>query len=439
MKKIAVVVPGIMGSELWWDNKLIWPGPVTSLVLPYNKMADLLRPDLKVGDLIRSYSFSAQYETLIADLHACGYDAQFVCPYDWRKPNEQAAARLADLLDKTIAAHADAEVSLIAHSMGGLVSRYYLESGAYAGRPGFAAVRRLITLGTPHNGAPLALTAALGMERRLFLNAKQVRDLVSKDDFPSLYQLLPPPGEPFCWDDHPKAEFLPVDVYDKKVAAAINLNQNNLESARKFHGKLNLANKPANVRYFFFAGSRQVTISTVRLRTWDKKEPARRIETEDSGDGTVPIWSALGAAVQNSVVGGEHGTIYQDTGLRRTLAALLGAPGVLAAAPIQVDLSIRDRVVEPDQDVHAALTFPSGVTSIDATLQFERLQLDADGKVVSAAPTGKARVIRYSGTAADKIGIVIQAPEFPGFYRLALTDAGGARLASDDLFVQEPA
>src|SRR3712207_7538424 len=49
--------------------------------------------------------------------------------------------------------HGDAEVSLVAHSMGGLISRYYLESGRFNDRPGFRAVRRLITMGTPHRGA----------------------------------------------------------------------------------------------------------------------------------------------------------------------------------------------------------------------------------------------------------------------------------------------
>jgi triacylglycerol esterase/lipase EstA (alpha/beta hydrolase family) len=48
---------------------------------------------------------------------------------------------------------ADVEISLVAHSMGGLVARYHLESGHFKGRPGFGRVRRLLTLGTPHNGA----------------------------------------------------------------------------------------------------------------------------------------------------------------------------------------------------------------------------------------------------------------------------------------------
>jgi triacylglycerol esterase/lipase EstA (alpha/beta hydrolase family) len=53
--------------------------------------------------------------------------------------------------------------------MGGLVCRYYLESSAFSQEPGFASVESLITIGTPHRGAALALTAAVGLEKRLSL------------------------------------------------------------------------------------------------------------------------------------------------------------------------------------------------------------------------------------------------------------------------------
>src|SRR5262249_48229867 len=141
MTTVAVLIPGIMGPELRLDGELVWPGPIHSLVLPYRKMDKLLNPDLTATDLIRSYAFSLQYQALIDDLGELGFRegdrTLFVFPYDWRKSNEQAAARLADLLDRVIEFHGmDAEVNLIAHSMGGLIARYYLESGVFADRPG---------------------------------------------------------------------------------------------------------------------------------------------------------------------------------------------------------------------------------------------------------------------------------------------------------------
>ncbi|MGC1783631.1 MAG: hypothetical protein WA708_13995 [Acidobacteriaceae bacterium] len=54
-------------------------------------------------------------------------------------------------------------------------------------------IKRLM-VGTPHRGATLALTAAVGPEKRLFLSASQVLQLVSDPRYPALYELLPPKG-----------------------------------------------------------------------------------------------------------------------------------------------------------------------------------------------------------------------------------------------------
>jgi pimeloyl-ACP methyl ester carboxylesterase len=168
MSEIVVFLPGIMGSELRLGGKRIWPGSVGSLIGSYKQMEELLHPDLEPVDVIRSFSISEQYDAIFADLRKFGFEEKknlFPFPYDWRKSNSEAAGKLAVLLDGLVAQHPGAEITLVAHSMGGLVSRYYLESGKFDTGAGFAAVRRLITLGTPHRGAPLALSAAVGKEK----------------------------------------------------------------------------------------------------------------------------------------------------------------------------------------------------------------------------------------------------------------------------------
>ena len=79
----------------------------------------------------------------------------------------------------------------------------------------------------------------------------------------------------------------------------------------------------------------------------------------------MPIWSGSITGLQGLPVGGEHGTIYKNTDLRRTMAILLGCEGVLAAAPEYIEVSVRDRVAEPEDVVHVALTFSSPVTELD--------------------------------------------------------------------------
>lgn len=231
-----------MGSVLTLQGQVIWPGSLASMVLPYKKMKELLDPSLVASDIIRSFSVSVQYGALIDDLKAWGFTEGknlFVCPYDWRKRNEDAAEVLAKLIEKAYGQNgADCQISLIAHSMGGLISRYYLESGKFDTRPGFAGVRNLITLGTPHRGAPLALTAAMGMEKRLFLSAEQVHKLVSDPLYPALYQLMPSPQEPFAWDDSAGKDLLPLDIYDGATANKLGLVPQNLDSAKAFRAVL---------------------------------------------------------------------------------------------------------------------------------------------------------------------------------------------------------
>jgi len=62
-------------------------------------------------------------------------------------PIEIFAEQLAARIDEIRAATGAAKVTLVAHSMGGLVARAYLR------RHGAQHVRRLVTLGTPHHGS----------------------------------------------------------------------------------------------------------------------------------------------------------------------------------------------------------------------------------------------------------------------------------------------
>ncbi|HUI79796.1 MAG TPA: hypothetical protein VLY24_17845 [Bryobacteraceae bacterium] len=442
-QQAAILVPGIMGSELYRGTQLIWPGPPGSLVFKYKLMEQLLNPELETGDIIRSFSFSEQYRSLIDDLGRCDFsenrDTLSVCAYDWRKKNEAAAEVLAKKIEGLTQRHrGDLEVTIIAHSMGGLIGRYYLESGLFTKREGFDRVRRLITLGTPHRGAPLALTAAMGMEKRLFLSSDQVMQLVNKTDFPALYQLLPPRDEYFAWDDRGmESEFPPFAVYQS--AADLRLNPDNLQAALDFRSKLpSPPNPPQNVRYFFFAGTRMPTLAHVRItKGADKHLTALKEELDDAGDGTVPTWSGGFPGIQGRFVGGEHGTIYKDRGLLRTLATLLGKKGVLAAETPKVQVAVRDKVVEPRDSAHVALTFPAAVRSVTGNLLLQEVVADAEGNLVKFGEVVESYPIRYEGLGAEKLGLMFSAPSAPGIYRIGYAESGEiATESADDFFVQ---
>lgn len=444
MSEIVVFLPGIMGSELRLVDKRIWPGSVGSLFGAYKQMDELLRPDLVAVDVIRSFSVSEQYKALLDDLRKFGFEegrGLYPFPYDWRKSNAEAADRLADRLDELVGRpeHAGAEITLLAHSMGGLVGRYFLESGRFESRAGFEAVRRLITLGTPHRGAPLALSAAVGKEKRLFLSAEQVHQLANDPRYPSLYELLPATDEPFAWDGNFGKKLAPLDVFDTATATALGLVAANLDAAKTFRLGLDFARRPPGVRYFLFYGTRQTTISasSLKLGAASPKDRVTNLEIEDGGDGTVPVWSGMSAGFQGRAVGGEHGSIYKNEELRRTLAALFGYTGTLAAA-VAVEVAVRDRVVEPEDLLHIALSLGAGVSELRGSLQLERALVDAEGKLEAFVPAGAPQILSYSGANAEQIAITREAPELPGVYRLSFLSSSGARLGFDEFFVQEP-
>lgn len=450
MTPVAVLIPGIMGSELRLGEEVVWPGPVSSLVFAYKKMDALLSPDLRATGVIRSYAyFSTQYDALIDDLTDLGYRETdrtlLTFPYDWRKSNESSADRLADLLDTIPLLHGEgAEVTLVAHSMGGLIARHYLESGRFGDRPGFGRVRRLVTLGTPHRGAPLALIRILGLEKALWLSAAQIQQLTNDPRYPAAYQLLPPPSEVFGWDADPASDLSGLDPYDREVGRALDLGPDGVEAARAFHATLDPTRRPRGVRYFCFSGTRLTTASFAKFTRNGAGYRVTKVERDGGGDGTVPFWSSTLPGVQCLAVGGEHSAIYKDRELRRTLAALLGRPGAFGPLPFApgdpplVDVTVREKVVDPGRQIRFTLNPGFGVAHLDGEVRVERAEALESPEPVFV-PVGPPLRVRYEGPLAESIGLILDAPATSGGYRVAYYHRGVAEpTGADEFFTQQP-
>ncbi len=127
----VVFVPGICGS-FNLTVLLDWRGPTLS---GWN-----FPPFIDYGQKFID-SFTKAGYTRDRDL--------FVAFYDWRKSvKDSATTYLKPWIDRAKQRSGAKKVVLVGHSMGGLVSRSYIQSDAYEDD-----VERLITLGTPHRGA----------------------------------------------------------------------------------------------------------------------------------------------------------------------------------------------------------------------------------------------------------------------------------------------
>lgn len=154
----------------------------------------------------------------------------------------------------------------------------------------------------------------------------------------------------------------------------------------------------------------------------------------------MPTWSGFTSSLQRQFVGGEHGTIYQNNGLRTALATLLGKPGLLAGVPAHVEVAVRDRVVEPGDAVHVTVSFSQFVQDFSGVLTIERAQTDpATGMAVAFDQPQQFHPIAYKGVGMETMVLLFHAPDLPGAYRVAFRDEAGALPSGyDELIVQQP-
>ncbi len=97
----------------------------------------------------------ATYATLLLDEPA---EVAVYVRYNTGRHISDNGQRLSQLLGVALApllANGDVEISLVGHSMGGLVARSAAHYGDRDRAAWVSALRRIVTLGTPHQGAPL--------------------------------------------------------------------------------------------------------------------------------------------------------------------------------------------------------------------------------------------------------------------------------------------
>ena len=119
----VIIVPGILGSWKWTDGS-----------------------EWKIDPIFKTYN------SLIETFKRNGYEENkdlFVFPYQWRDSNINNAKLLQGKIAKIKQKTNWPKVDVVAHSMGGLLVREYIESNYYQND-----IDQFVTLGTPHNGAP---------------------------------------------------------------------------------------------------------------------------------------------------------------------------------------------------------------------------------------------------------------------------------------------
>jgi len=90
---------------------------------------------------------------------------------------EVQAGKLSEIVAHILEKTSEKSASIIAHSQGGLISRYYIKF-----LDGSDKVDKLITLGTPHNGTKLSIFGIGRNSREMLPDSQLLRELNSKQE-----------------------------------------------------------------------------------------------------------------------------------------------------------------------------------------------------------------------------------------------------------------
>jgi hypothetical protein len=218
LKDIIIILPGITGSVLSKEGIIVWDGSYRAIFSVITHPSTLYSMKLEVddpdrddlGDGVRALKIANDFHLLPGLWKIDGYTAlrqmifrdfevieglvgaatpanYFEFAYDWRRDNRYSARKLKELVDNQLmrwrkhTGFRDSQVILIGHSMGGLISRYYLEV-----LEGWCNCKALITFGTPFRGSVNAVDSLVNGNRQLHLDLSEVMRT-----FTSVYQLLP--------------------------------------------------------------------------------------------------------------------------------------------------------------------------------------------------------------------------------------------------------
>jgi len=435
--KCVVFVPGIMGSELRLEqtDKKVWPPSILEASISgYDRIDELMNPHLKATrPIVKVGMFFPVYKCILDDIKECGYTSSgangraFISfPYDWRLSNLDTAKKLADRLDSESSFD---ELILIGHSMGGLVLRLLIESGDFNDRPWFSSISKLITYGTPHNGAAAALEQVAKGEKTLGVSAKDIKKLASDPNYPSAYQLVPPAHTALTIrtagnNQVPTA----IDSFDPAIVSAFTLNQSNVNAARDQWAALNINNKPAHIDYFSFVGS---ALKTKYRNDWNGAELTTR-ERKDSGDGTVPISSAINFLIPHAFSLKKHSSIFEDRTTRFMLYTMLDAPsGVVPMSadtaadvgdPNALGLSLDKESYAPQDVIEVAVSYVTPQTNPSANFEIFKLDEESDeGDQLESV--GDPISVEFDGADLDSFTFSIRIDLEPGVYELRTNKA----------------
>jgi pimeloyl-ACP methyl ester carboxylesterase len=451
MTDVVVLLPGITGSVLQKDGKDVWafsPGAaLRALVSLGRSITDLeLHDDSDLDDgvtaprvmpdihlipglwKIDGYGKVSQYIRRTFDVTPGRNFFEF--PYDWRRDNRVAAGHLKEKSDGWLhewrKEYPEAKLILLGHSMGGLVSRYFLEC-----LDGWRDTRRLVTFGTPYRGSLNALEFIVHGIRK-GLGPITLIDLSKLlRSFTSVYQLLPIYPSYGAGEEN--------DLTRLSESSGIpHLDLDKVKAADGFHREIEQAvgkhlddDEYMRARYTIHPviGTFQPTGQSA-VRAGDTVEVLRRYRGEDrDGDGTVPRDSATPVELEH-----EEGAMFaaeRHATLQNMDPVLVQLAGVLTGRDTSAFRDVPKSGLGLDLEDAYATDEP---VAIRVRSEDEAAELDA---VVVEAETGRGVAATSLQPGLDEWREAEVPPIPAGTYRLTVSGGPLVQPVSDVFVVYD--
>lgn len=421
-----IFVPGYAGSQLTLNGNEVWPPTLWELaVTGYHRLNELTDPNTQKNGVIDTLGF---FPFLVPVYQPIDDDLSYIAAqlgitkidfdFDWRV---DIYATTMPLLVQTIKAAYQGgarSISLVCHSQGGIIARLLLENDAYRLNPPswFRAIKQFVGICNPHLGAPLIVANSLGVFGFQGIPASDMPALAADPRYPAGYQALPPLG-------YNRLRKQPgnhgVNIYATTVNGYFGPTSNNIQATVQSYAHLNIANQPC--QYYFIAGNNQSTPEQVD--TSSSLLPPYTPDYNDSGDGTVPLWSAAPGPMTASVFPGSHTGIFVVDAFRQRLFQILTGgtvmPTPFAEEPVAV-ISLNKTVYGPGERISVLVIPDKPTRAFTGALRISRAVGDKFDKFESIGPDLE---LRYAGAETTHLSMQLVAPDKPGAYRITLEDS----------------
>jgi pSer/pThr/pTyr-binding forkhead associated (FHA) protein len=308
MRRRVVVIPGFGGSTLWRGSEQVWPSP--RMLFNNAELLDIDQPlearslvdeVVVIPNLLRQEQYSSLTDYLKETLlYESGKDLlEFA--YDFRQDNRESARQLAAAIDDW---EGSGPITIIAHSMGSLIARYYVERLG-----GSRHIERIIYLGAPHAGTPYAFASLLRGPGLLPLGLLNTRLREVLASYPSWYQILPTYA---CVSDQRRR----LDVLGEE-SWVLEQHRPLLRNAREFRRELGSGSAVPAVCVFGY-GIRTIVGATVER---EEGGPCQRADFlfSEKGDGMIPEDNAILAGAEIHPVRQRHGALYGNMDVKMRL------------------------------------------------------------------------------------------------------------------------